>query len=806
MQRRGWPADRVPTEIFEYITDFLPRSSIESLRLVCKEFEGKVSLTLFQTVVVPFRPEIYGLIESTHTTASPESKRRKRNNGKGKGTGMLGGEADARDDGPILLKDHGMKVFRGFGHHISQFGMSFEVDEDTLSHPPEKGNQETLETFWGQYKWPFKFYHRYALCAGLEHTADETRSMTVAFSNLERVRELGLSMDNGLGWLNGPDVSERYKILKDKPEVFGRSRLVPDATETARKEAWLAVLKKQMHSRDSSSSEGTQIRRFLSREGINLWPELLQGSLDNAEASTVALTAVQTVILADHQASFPAPGDVSGEEVEPLQGVPPINWAALLDDEEDDDWANWLSEDSEGEEAPAQSAVGAERCKPDSQASSGVTGVSLVPNNLTEAQKEWLLETEWAQRAFLASYTLAIIDNSRTFTSVHALKIARLPSRHLPILRRKDFWASLPSLRDLSLHIIPDWREIYKQGTSFVAATSIEPSTAVVRVNALLRQFIAPVRTIKSLSIGWVGGGEHACGIFARNKHVLAAPIMGKAFDMLEPSRSLLVLELPHVEHLTLSNCWLSPRALVSFVKHLRSKQLHTLKLDSVSLTAPVNPGLANLAHPLPVAAQPTAQANQWPHHIQGIQAVQAHAPHLNHDSDDSDPLDWSQRPRKGSWADFIEELSPGVTLSRIRAERGEDQGGQGPGSNRKSRGLQEMSFVSCGYVRLPLEWNQAAIEPQHMPTIPTSLAKRQADLAPLMMPATDPMLGTIVPYIRVDELVTLREAWGMSQGWPGGMARHDTREDGVPLGGTGRFHGKVTRQRSASGRTASGA
>ena len=59
---QGWPANRVPLEIFERIIGFLPRDTIQTLRHVNREFEKKVSNVLFSNVVVPFTPRIYGML------------------------------------------------------------------------------------------------------------------------------------------------------------------------------------------------------------------------------------------------------------------------------------------------------------------------------------------------------------------------------------------------------------------------------------------------------------------------------------------------------------------------------------------------------------------------------------------------------------------------------------------------------------------------------------------------------------------------------------------------------------------------
>lgn len=83
-----WPPNRLPVELFILIIKYLPRSNIQSMRLVNKEFEEKVSEYLFRVVVVPFKPEIYGI--------NPEP--------------ALSGALQ----GAVMLQDKGMRVFQGY--------------------------------------------------------------------------------------------------------------------------------------------------------------------------------------------------------------------------------------------------------------------------------------------------------------------------------------------------------------------------------------------------------------------------------------------------------------------------------------------------------------------------------------------------------------------------------------------------------------------------------------------------------------------------------------------------------------------
>ena len=65
------------------------------MRLVNREFEEKVSEYLFRVVVVPFKPEIYGITPEPTLSGIPEPST---NN-------MI--------HGSVMLQDKGMRVFQG---------------------------------------------------------------------------------------------------------------------------------------------------------------------------------------------------------------------------------------------------------------------------------------------------------------------------------------------------------------------------------------------------------------------------------------------------------------------------------------------------------------------------------------------------------------------------------------------------------------------------------------------------------------------------------------------------------------------
>ncbi|KAL8720010.1 MAG: hypothetical protein Q9225_003055 [Loekoesia sp. 1 TL-2023] len=222
----GWPTNAapceehpraLPVEIFELVGGYLPRDSIQNMRLVNREFERKISCLAFKSVVVPFKPKIYGA-----TIVDVKGK------GKQKETspvdepawtehGCFEGFYDPNKSHVI----DGMRVFEQWGPEIRKFALTFEVDEDTLKGLPSKTKYEVQDSFWGTYEWPQEHYNRFEQAAKLEQKADETSAMAAAFSELKGIKELGLSILSGLGWQTGPDISDRVKLLKTKPAVFG---------------------------------------------------------------------------------------------------------------------------------------------------------------------------------------------------------------------------------------------------------------------------------------------------------------------------------------------------------------------------------------------------------------------------------------------------------------------------------------------------------------------------------------------------------------------------------------------------------
>ena len=440
------------------------------------------------------------------------------------------------------------------------------------------------------------------------------------------------------------------------------------------------------------------------------------------------------------------------------------------------------------------------------QTSSHYKNALVVPNALKTAQKEWLLENYWAQLAFLTSWSLAVVDNAATFRNVRTLTIAHLSSKHLETLQRQDIWTTLENLESLVLMLSPDWRDVTQSDQGLAETPKIQPSEASRQFHRYLKTCISRAQNITKLKIGYIGGGERAQGMFARNKNVLPAPVM---FLGPEAGDSITVLILPYVRHLTISNCWITPCALEDFVSNMATNRLENLVLDSVSLSAPLSATpsaffnremIRDLApHMLGMPAPPPAVG------LAGIKKSKAgyrkflflrgaHTTICDHLSGPStEPLDWAENdPYPGSWPYVINKITPGENLNYKRYLNGFifEKPTRQPRST-----LRHIQFISCGYVRLlKASVDQRNIGGAIISGVPV-LRQRFLQLSTVMMSTLDPFLGTISPTIRHEEVCCLTSAFNMTLGWPeDDDEKYAFREDSQPIGGSGRFSGVVER------------
>lgn len=441
-----------------------------------------------------------------------------------------------------------------------------------------------MQSYFGAYDWPAAEYTRFEKLAGLERTADETCQMKTAFSHLKKVRELALCIDSGLGWVSGPEKSMRSQILQRDPPVFGESSYgIVDYDQQDRKRFWNILVSAYTSSAGRRQLEEGRLTRADLRSNTSpvpglcttifrdteLWPSI---STSVMESSVQDRSSVQDSDSgSDEQTQLPLTGVVyvipnaivTAEGPQPLL---PRGWRRNITRPPTVHWGG-LSE--------FEAAV------------SRVTGPDFQPAHLDTHQKEWLLEAEWAQKAFLSSYMLAIVDNTNNFSKITSLNLARISGQLVPLLNRHDFWDALPNLAEVSIGVIPDWRAVLRDSADMADTSKLRPSVAHCAAYSLLQDYIGVRPMVKNIRFGWAAGGEHAEGCISRNHHVLPAPVTVLQSTLSVSPDVSTMLRLPYVEHLTLSNCWVTPATLIRFVKKLELASLKKMTLDSVSLTAP---------------------------------------------------------------------------------------------------------------------------------------------------------------------------------------------------------------------------
>ncbi|KAK0335606.1 hypothetical protein LTR91_008230 [Friedmanniomyces endolithicus] len=798
-----WPSDRVPAEMFDQITLYLARDDVKSMRLVNHEFERKVSRSLFHTAVVPFNTELYDMVGDEARTGFQRSEPEPFGKGKARATpdfamshatkSSLHWRNAKEDDGDKIYRKHGLRVFQGFGPHIRRFGMSFEVSENQLLQLPIKKELDHVDAYYGDYDWPPPHYTRFDRLAGLEHTADETSRMKSAFDKLEIVQELALSVDSGLGYMNGPDLSLHARVFRQPAAVFG-SENVSDHEVQAAVDFWAAM---QQSQRSFTTQDVKEVS--IAYRQLDITPAELDGLEGTVFADTRRWSSIDAHRVLPDGASVSDTGRL---------GVLYTNAEQL-----------------------------------DILTSLGIDAV-VIPNDLRKEQKEWLLETEWAQRAFLESYMLAVIDNPSTFENVTCLNIARLSSGFLSTITQQQFWDALPSLQAVTLLVSPHWRSVGKDNAGQAETTIKNPSAAVTDLYNVLRSRLSRLM-LKKLNIGWVDGGEHAPGMLARNANILPAPIIQLEQSMAaNAGNGLLIFE--HVEELTLTNCWMTPVVLEDLVRRHAAFKLRKLVLSSVSLTAhprataPAHPPAApHLAHAQihqqqpqhmnfgippwmngmhqPMNTQQLAHMQQQWQHLAQLQhqATAGHpganAPMVNPNllphpftswvplpalptaHTNSNPPAQPHHPdpslleghREGSWPSLLARIFPSPHHAHAHAHDHPPP----PPSNLKS-----LTLISCGYLRLnTASFNQSSLSDPSPPLAYTPWFRaRHATLKPFMLESKDRYLGTIVQFMPLREVDAMHLVWGFREGWEDGVKAAEAEFDGLARGGTGRISGTV--------------
>ncbi|KAJ2977158.1 hypothetical protein NQ176_g4533 [Zarea fungicola] len=751
----------LPVEIFGMVMAKLSRQDAKSLRLVCRECETKVSAHYFREIVVPFRSQMYA--------------------------NLIRGENGVFKNISATMLSNGGRVFDAFGPLIRRFALSLELDEESLEYPPPKPKQQIHTAFWGLYRWPHDTYTRYSDVSGLENDADEIEGMKKALKCLSHALTLGLCSDAGLGFLSGADARARHNTIRHRVFLdhnWQTSYVLPTTPAHV-----ITISDAQLTSGITPRRAGRVVQNWKSDVVMSM---LIDAGFEDSllgEAMALLLksecTTLGNIVL----------GEASAPKSEPrTEEATPSNQRELL---------------------PPFETLGIRVAQPNT-ASNLPPDYALVPVSLTRAQKEMLLEMEWAHRAMAQSYILCAIDCSREgyFQDLTTFNIAKIPSSHLHILCRHDFWTSFPSLKNVSLGVIPDWRHVYASAPGCVDDVAVSPLDAIPLAHHLINTYISVEPRIESFHFEWICGGELASGCHQRNQYIMPAPIAIYPDAMSRPTMTKAgkdtdMIRFPHLKHLSLKNCWIAPHYLLQSIRDYALCSLEKLELEGVSLSvmpsmghgAPLPLSLVNLSNKVAIGNATELLSLAVPSSYWDSTLV-------------------LQQPSWLSWAGLIEHFSPTAKVRDVLNKRRSNQANCFSADRQKKLleklaaiipdaealpheegkyKLQCISFKSCGYVTLEhTSFNINSMIPVAELALLTGSFRLSSELMPMMQRCKDNLLGRVVPFAMLNDRLPLTEVFNMTMGWDGiydeKIIQH-ALGDGCQRYGEGRFSGMVKRE-----------
>ncbi|KAI0006951.1 hypothetical protein F4779DRAFT_540604 [Xylariaceae sp. FL0662B] len=640
-------------------------------------------------------------------------------------------------------------IFRNFGTEIRHFALALELDECDLA-TPNVPDLEVLEVRpWGMYRWPIQPHIPQEAIEKVTQSLERSQGIFRMLSHLTQVQELALSCDGGLGYLHGPDINPLSPPRR--PAIFG----------------------------DPNSTRDTEDAPIPTLDfTISYKYEMLERMMRSAKIATrhiptkiAQLTKIEGITLEQlgHEERHRCPLPISRPRNAPLRPT----------------------------------VTKCEYCKERSKT------LRLQPDQLTGAQKRFLLLHIAAQQALVQSYILGIIDNKPSFTNLTKLRISRLPSIHIELLCRDDFWTNLPTLEDVQLAIVPDWRALTSLAPYTVEERQVYPTDAMPKVFRLLNDYIGKQQQIKRLHFEWLCGGELSPGRLQRNNHVLPAPFLKEHRKIINSSVDNLLI-LPYITHLSLKNCWFTPHVFFRVIRNMAEESLISLELETVSLSGPptreqsVRPVPPNLHIGLVAAIQQglhTALPPPWATLIQNILANNpAGAPAETSVNWDSALL---KKPLTLSWPHIIDMLTPGDTI-RERIHEQNQREDTPPLRLKKELKLRVLDFKSCGYVTVPD--SRFILEHRIIPPIlphrfvfsrssPDQHDDDSGCIEWFMQVNTDRHLARVVNLIKHDEELVLRRVFGFRTGWKDVYDANIVRaakQDGILRPGHGRFSGRI--------------
>lgn len=812
-----WPLGHVPVEIFQLICGFLPRESVQTMRLVCSEFDHMVSAHYFRSVVAPFRASLYG---------SPDNH-----------------------SGALVASEHGSAgraelrtVFHLFGEHIRAFALALELTETDLAFPPPKLTQEVIKTSWGLYRWPLKNYQRYRNLEAIEDQADETALMTRSFSKLTELTELGLSCDAGLGFLQGPNLN-KY-TAKTQPPVFRKARSQPSPPKSMPdedreldrdKSVRYMNLKRMMLNAGFSLDEiPGAIELLLWCEGKDpKWVAWDEYDDDGTNLGYGSMATGDRKLRPSHDANPTNPNmpDFGGARMDTRERrAHPLEPLALTAAQKE-----MLLEMSWAHDALIQSYVISITDNPYAFRNVTKVNIARIPSSLLRTINR---QSFWESLSAVDEFSLGVIPDWRVVKKTNRI----IADQVVPPCD------SVTPAYELLANCIAPRRQIRKLHFEWVGGGELAIGTAQRNRYVMPAPFLAAV-------------------------YQMVEP-------MAASKGRELVLSLPYVRSLSLKNCYFTPHVLLHVIRTMSARSLESLKLEAVSITGPpqtelqpgylalnighrssswpwplccsrASPGRPFLFAGVPAAAPIQSQAmvgmhaqwmvqnnmipnlpniEQWlAQQVTGSLYPQqpagswpaGPAPNLVHQpTGPPPPLDdavwqgplispWIPVPRLLSWAHILNEITPDQTLlERYQGYPVQELDYEAfeklayklkrfvPTPEAEKGRLQNIEFKSCGYVLsdTPTINNHDIIPPtQRMVAMPSEMLETLRSLDSYMLSSNSPNLGKVLDDFGDAEHFIMQHAFGMHFGWDGiydADVVHAAHEDGFLEQGRGRFTG----------------
>ncbi|KAI1133855.1 hypothetical protein F5Y05DRAFT_417840 [Hypoxylon sp. FL0543] len=195
--RPVWPAQKLPLELFVMIGRHLPnRNDIKSMRLVNREFNTKLVRLFVERIVIRMSQELSFQKDST---LAPQ---------------------DGLPFIDVVMDVLGSDLFRSFGGDIRRLGLALELEEYELATPITGDLEDIRFAAFGIYRWARPVDGPDSVLGRLTASL-ESQGIFRLLTGANQVRELALSCDACLGYLQGPDVNPLQP--PGRAAVFGDS-------------------------------------------------------------------------------------------------------------------------------------------------------------------------------------------------------------------------------------------------------------------------------------------------------------------------------------------------------------------------------------------------------------------------------------------------------------------------------------------------------------------------------------------------------------------------------------------------------